>query len=315
MSMRKKHYVPNQHVPAGMNLASSVDTLKLRFPDDDDAVDDDDGDRKFTQAEVNKMMAQHKRQLQERLKELEDKFSEESSAREELEDMLIEAAGGEEVVDYYMEHGELPPDMQEGDEEDDGDAEYDERGRRIQYEDDESGIEGAESVDALVRGIQKRADRRVQSLEKRLEQEIGYREQLEQRRLEQDRDQMLADALVKNNVVDVRAGLKLFRDNMEYDPDEQSWKFKTEEGLYMDPGSGLAESLPDWLRKPMGGPGGSGARGSTPSMSQTQLQNKKKNLGELEKKAHSSGDARDIAEWQRLNREVKELESTSGGQA
>jgi hypothetical protein len=287
-----------------MSLNSKGDTLRLRDDDDDDGTndDDDDGERKFTQAEVNKMMAQHKRQMQTELKELKTKMGEESEAREELEDMLIEAAGGEEVVDYYMKHGELPPDDTKDDDDDDEGL--------VHYSDD-AGIEGADSVESLIKGIQKRADTKVQSLEKKLEKEIEYREDLEQKRLEQDRDQLLADALVKNNVVDVKAGLKLFRENMEFDPEEESWKFKTDEGLYMDPGAGLAESLPDWLRKPMGGPGGSGARGSSPSVMQTQLQNKKKQLGELGKKAQSTGDARDIAEWQRLNREVKDLETSS----
>jgi len=283
---------------------------QFHSPDGGGSSGDGDGGKTFTQEQLNHLLAEHKRGLQSKLDGLEKRLG-------DYEDMLIEAAGGEEAVNHFMETGELP-EGEEGD--DDGGGEYytDERGQPIdlsQLSPEEAGalgIEGATDVSALVRGIQQRHSRELNAIKTRLDKEIQRREEVEQRNLESQRDQLLADALVKNNVIDVSAGLKLFRENMELDPDEGKWRFKTKDGLYMDPDTGIAETLPDYLRKPMTG-GGSGARGSAPaSVVASQLARKKEELKNLQDQATRSGNQQDIARWQSSRREVAELETSQG---
>jgi len=262
-----------------------------------------EGSKTFTQDELNKILAEHKRGLQKELQDLKTRLDGETKSRGELEDMLIEAAGGEEAVDRFMQTGELDAD---------GD-----RSRNVNVDDDEEGgipIEGAESIQALVNGINKRHRAEMDAIRKRLDKEIETRENLETTRLEQDRDAMLADALVKNDVVDVGAGVKLFRDSMEYDEDLTKWRFKSKDGLYLDPDAGIAESLPDWMRKPMTGTGGSGSRGSSPGVTASQLTRKQAELAELEKKAKATGNQNDIMVYQKTSREVKELTAAANPQ-
>jgi hypothetical protein len=286
----------------------------LMFDDDNDGGDNnDDG------AEITKLKAMIK-QLEGKVTKLTTSLESEQGDRKELEDLLIEAAGGEEVVNYYMEHGELPDDADYDDGDDDGDDDdntfYDSKGRIVRLVDDDEGIQGASDVESLVAGIKDRANKRIGALEKKLQQEIDKREAEETKNLEQQRDSMLAEALVKNRCVDVSAGVKLLRDNMEYDPEETTWKYKTEEGLYMEPSAGVAEQLPDYLRESaLPGKGGSGSRGGQPGVAATDLEKKKEQLSALQQKATRSGDQRDVAAWQRLNREVKEIEQSQSNPA
>jgi hypothetical protein len=241
--------------------------------------------------------------MQKDLQDLKSRLDQESKSRGELEDMLIEAAGGEEAVERFMQTGEL---------DDDGTG-----NEGVNIDSDEDGgipIEGAESVQALVNGITKRHRAEMDAIRKRLDREIETRENLEKTRLEQDRDAMLADALVKNDVVDVGAGVKLFRDSMEYDGDLSKWRFKSKDGLYLDPDAGIAETLPDWMRKPMTGGGGSGSRGSSPGVAASTLTRKQAELGELEKRAKQTGNQNDIMSYQKATREIKELQTAANPQ-
>jgi len=274
-----------------------------RFLYDPEGGGGGDSNKTFTQDDLNRILAEHKRSMQKELQDLKSRLDQESKSRGDMEDMLIEAAGGEEAVERFMETGEL-----------DNDGGYDES---VNIDGDDEGgipIEGAESVQALVNGITKRHRAEMEAIRKRLDKEIETRENLETVRLEQDRDAMLADALVKNNVVDVGAGVKLFRDSMEYDEDLSKWRYKSKDGLYLDPDAGIAESLPDWMRKPMTGSGGSGSRGSSPGVAASMLTRKQSELAELEKKAKSSGNQNDIMSYQKASREVKELTQAANPQ-
>lgn len=290
--------------------------LMDRFPvklDVDDDDDDDDNNETFTRAQVDSIVKKAVKELNGQLRELTQKVEESDTGRKEMEDLLIQAAGGEDAIEHFMETGQLPDD-DGGDYDEDDD---DDSGGQVFVDEDgnQFGIVGADDMESYVKGLNTRHQRQMEAINRKLEKEIAERQELEKGRLHDERDRLLSDALIKNDVVDVKAGLKLFRDSMEYDEDERAWKFKSDEGLYMEPTSGLAEALPDFLRKTMTGPGGSGSRGSSPGVVQGQLQNKKKELADLASRAKSSGDARDIGQWQKLNREVKELEAESSGAA
>lgn len=270
------------------------------------------GERTFTQKQLNDILAGHKRELRKEL-DLYRKENEELKQRlSDHEDSLLEVVGGPERVQEFIDSGGLEGAFEDGDGDEDG-----------YYGDDGEVVDGgvhpvnAESVQTLIRGMNKRHQAMLASLNKRLEQEIKVREDLERKGLERERDRALTEALVKNNVVDVNAGVKLLRDQMEYDPDKEAWLFKTKDGLFMQPDEGVADSLPDFLRRPMGGPGGSGSRGANGNVNkvQSELTRKQEELKGLEAKAQRTGNSEDIAKFQRANREIKDLQSSLTGNA
>jgi hypothetical protein len=262
----------------------------------------------FTKEQVQQMLEDQSKKFEAKLTQFNGLLEQEQKARHDLEDVLIEAAGGEEAVKHFMDTGELPEG--EGDE---GEGEEGEGGYYVLDENDPSleGIQGAENLEQLIRGMQKRHTRELDAVQRKLEATEEKREALELKRRENKRDQLLSDALVKNDVIDVNAGLKLLRENMEYDGDEDTWRYKTKEGMFMETDAGVAEELPDWLRKPMGGTGGSGARGTGTRVGASRLDALRKEVAVAEKKAQGTGASLDISTWQAKNRELQEAQQNA----
>jgi hypothetical protein len=245
------------------------------------AEDDAGSDGKmFSQEDVNRMMAEHKRTLQAENVALKDQVTGLSTQWEEFQSMLQEVAGETGTSTSDNDYSSL-----EGEDHDDASGD-DEVTKRLQW-------------------LQKKHQQELDALRSTVEQEKKLRQDAEERRLITERDSALQEALAANDVVSMEGGMKFFRDNLEYDKDGSQWRYRAKDGLTFNIKDGIAEELPDWLKKPSSAKGGSG--------SQAALINEIDALGNTVKAAQDraahSGDPNDIAVYQRAKRELADLQT------
>lgn len=226
----------------------------------------------FSQEDVNRMMADHKRTLQSENAGLKDQITGLSDQWKEFQSLLSEVAG---------EEGDEGADFTSGD---DGEADDDEVTKRLAW-------------------LQKKHQGEIDTLRGAFEQEKRLRIEADDRRLITERDSALQEALAANDVVSLEGGMKYFRDSLFYDEDGTKWKYKTKDGLTFDIKEGIQEELPDWLKKPSSTKGGSGSASALIN----DIDGKVDALKSAMERAQTSGDPNDVAVYQKMKRELEDL--------
>lgn len=220
----------------------------------------------FTQEEVNAMLADNKRGLQSENDKLKQQLKDQMNEREAFEQMIVEAAEEQGLnPDDFDEDGAYHgPDLDEEEEDDDPAA----------GEGEDDGVpRGANppEVERIVRGLTKKFDRQLQSMQQALDKEKQARQTAEEAGILKERDAMLASILNNLDVVDSEGAKRFFLPQLEYDADTGSWLYEMKDGLRVAPEKGIADELPTWLKKPQT-TGGAGSRpGSTQNLGRTRV--------------------------------------------
>lgn len=241
--------------------------------------------RLFSQEDVNRIMAEHKRSLQ--------------AENVVLKDQLGTLVKGQEAMQRQWEELQSAISEVAGDDAADLDADDDGAGR---------GADTDSEINKRLAWLQKKHQQELDSLRAVVEQERKLRTDAEQRRLLTERDSALQEALAANDVVSLEGGMKFFRDNLYYDEDAVRWKYKAKDGLTFDVKDGIAEELPDWLKKPSTSKGGSGSQAALVNA----IDGKAGEIKAAQERAARTGDPNDIAVYQRKKRELSELQAQAG---
>lgn len=162
--------------------------------------------------------------------------------------------------------------------------------------------------------LSKRHEREQQTLQAQLQQ---YKVDLEiekRKRLETQRDKELSDALSMSQCIDMKAGHRYFLPDIEYDPEEERWMFRTASGNLVSISDGVAEAIPAYLRPATVNSGGSGSTRGSPQKAarQRNLEAEKKKLQELHETAKKSGRQQDLVDYKKQKAQVAKLESELG---
>ena len=256
----------------------------LRFDGEDDK-------KFFTQEDVNRFMAEHKKtiqqenaQLKKDLEEYKKELGEMKKWKDEMDELLEEASE------------ELDDDEDEDEDEDESD------------EDDAVIAKGTEETKKAVEYINRKWEKRMKTIEKKLEESESHGKDVEQKRRNSERDNVLTVALQKAKAVDIAAGLKIFRENMVYDEEDGRWLFKIGDGPDLTPEEGVMEHIPAFLKISDAKPG-SGALDMKGSQLASHIEDLKKRVDAADIKAKKTNDSGDIRLFQRAKAELKEAES------
>src|SRR5207237_1549062 len=84
----------------------------------------------------------------------------------------------------------------------------------------------------------------------------------EQAQIDALKDARLSSALTKNRCIDIDVGLKIFRDQIVWDPVAKNFMFKRKDGTVCSILDGVAAEIPSYLVEAAAQGGGSGSAGS-----------------------------------------------------
>lgn len=142
--------------------------------------------------------------------------------------------------------------------------------------------------------VQTRHAREMEALKNQLSSLSQEKDNERKKRLETERTSELTRALQKADCLDIQAGLKLYRDDCEYDTTDERWYFRTKAGGVVSVEDGIAEALPSYLKRPQLSGGGSGSQPGAPkAQRQRALQEAIAVLETLKKKASQSNQGAD----------------------
>lgn len=155
--------------------------------------------------------------------------------------------------------------------------------------------------------------KQMEEMQKVIEQRETAASDERELRLASQRDSLLQNALTEAGVLPnaMDAALKLFRDNVAYDDENDAfWFIEDKTGVKLQINEGIKDNMPDYLKASQIQRGGSGGRGS---QSTALLEQAKKNLSELHDKARRSGAEADIAAYHTAKKKVLDLEGARKG--
>jgi hypothetical protein len=264
---------------------------------------------------INKLLAEQKRSIREENKILSQKYTETAEEVQSLKQLLAAAAkdAGMRMSANGFEDEE--------DESSNGNNEF----SQILHElTPPKGVpkEAWMQIQGIKHGYGKQIEmltqqqREQQELIKELSEiakkEQALREQTERQATIAERNSILADALNRANCIDIKAGTRLFADNVIRH--NGRWMYKPDgardEEDYLPLEKGLAKEIPAYMIKASGTSGGAGSNGSAPSIAakRTELE---ENVRLWAEKASGSRNERDIAMYQKSKRELAEFNRTN----
>lgn len=230
----------------------------------------------FTQEQVNQMMASHKKGLQAAAVSNDKKIAELTSQLSDMKDLISKYA---------------PKDPELKNPDDDPDAKLTDielADKRLEYE-------------------RKKNKAALEASEKKALEITKKLEETEQRRLSAEKDRFLDEALVKARCLDNKMGKRMFREQMEYDPESNEWYFMSLEGVRMTPEEGIENDLPDYLRRAQSKTGSGGK--SPKAVLESALTKQKDEVQDLKSRAQKSGNDTDLARLLQGERKLRQLES------
>jgi len=164
--------------------------------------------------------------------------------------------------------------------------------------------------------IRKRHKLEIEGIKLQLEEERKRRERADQERRESERDAQLRGSLADAKCHDQTVGYRYLLPLIEYDDYDDGkgprWRIRGPKDLLMDiTAENVKDLLPDYLLQSELPGGGSNSRGGSPSYSRkaTELEEERKKLDALQKRAQSTGETQHILEFQRQARVVKQREA------
>jgi chromosome segregation ATPase len=163
--------------------------------------------------------------------------------------------------------------------------------------------------------LQKQYDRQISALQQSLDQEKQARERAELARKQGERDRLLDEALTSARCLDMKAGRRFFGPQIEWDDLDQKWMFKTEKGNLVEIADGVAEEMPDYLKPPVMGSGGSGSQSGSPRVAakRAELEKLRKDLESAKRKvSQSPNDNTLVLTVTQLKKKIQQLESEIG---
>jgi hypothetical protein len=169
-----------------------------------------------------------------------------------------------------------------------------------------------DEVAKLRRELQKQA-KQMDEMQKIITQREESAQDEREMRLASQRDTLLQHALTVAGVLPnaMDAALKLFRDNVAYDEDNDTfWFVEDKTGVKLQIEEGIKDNMPDYLKQSKTPAGGSGARGSQAT---ALIEQAKGNLRDLHTKAQKSGNESDIAAYHSAKKKLLDLEGKRTG--
>jgi hypothetical protein len=271
---------------------------------DDDASDDDDDNKTFTQADLNRIMANERRTFEKKLRGLEVKLENQGSQFAELMGALEEYVGDEaQGGDADEEDEDAPPARERVPSSVD----------RREPTDDRDAPGESPDVRTLKSRI-KRMEREQEQMRETLQQEREAREQSEMMRLETERDASLVKELQAAKCVSVEGGLRHFREMLRYNPEKERWYFiEPDTGAPLEIKEGVSEYMPDYLKESPMKRGGSGGRGSSPAAAA--LAQKQSEVARLKDQAEKSPTNTNIQAYRNAQRSLTESREAVGAGA
>jgi hypothetical protein len=255
-------------------------------------------EKTFTQDQINKMLAEHKRGLKNELETLKNTLSDKDSTIQELQ------AAQEQINATLAELSKAAA----------------EKGAKVNIDTNKPlqdiVREMAEKVtgyEGTIKELKGEFGKRIEDLESNLEKESSLRQIAEEEALVSERDMVLQRALAKSGCIDMEVGLKLFEDCCEIDDETGEWwvvNDKTgEEWPLLE---GVGKMLPNYLKRPVTDQGGAGSRGS--GMPMSEIERSKSRVSEIDGEMKSLQDEYQkkrspniLAKVQNLMRERNEL--------
>jgi hypothetical protein len=167
---------------------------------------------------------------------------------------------------------------------------------------------------------QRKHQREVEELNKKLSELDSRATQAETRRLETLRDRALDEALVAAGCVDLKAGRRYFLpDITKQDPEDgtdlEDWSLKSPTGKLVDIPTGVMEHLPKYLRNPAANVGGAGTTGGGPkAKDKDKIKALEAEVENLRKQAEAAGNRNSpvIQQWWAKKRELREAKQAAG---
>lgn len=253
-------------------------------------------ERYFTQAQLNHILNEHKKTLREENAGLKT---------------LVEAQGKQfdELKTLFSERVPKKDDTDGGDDEGEGDGKTpkDEKGRFIKKPDPT-----VLALQKTVEDMQKKTAAEIAKANKEIEDAKNVASSERQRRLNAERDKDLADALSKRRCSDIKNAVKLFKDDIQYDNEQEKWFYKDpESGEILSVDEGVEKNLPDYLKQPKnsgGGSGGAGASGAANQGTPEALEVKRKEMQKLQGIAEQTQADSDLARYSASKREFQKME-------
>lgn len=231
-----------------------------------------DKPKTFTQEEVNALLAKDKRELKKKLKEAEDGRSALEKRFSDLETKLtVEPKAEDKTAD-----GRLEASL-----------------KKLEKELEASRIKMQE--------VEERAQR------------------AEAKRIEALKDRALTEALQQAGCIDLKAGQRYFLpDLLDKDDDDEplvdqhgnpTWAIRLTSGTLADLSTGIAETLPKYLRNPNGNVGGAGTVAHKSGKQKDKVEELEKKVQLLADKARKSGYDGDIASYVAAKKQLQALKT------
>lgn len=238
-----------------------------------------DNPKMFSQEDVNRIMADNKKGLQKQNTVYEGQIGTLTTQVSDLKDLIGKFAPAGDPGDDDPEGG------------DPGDA----------------GLTDIEKMEKRFKYDQKVSDKKFTALEKRLKDADDKVISTEKRRLVAEKDRFLDEALLKSHCHDLGMAKRMFREQMTYDAQNESWVFTTKDGVEMTPLEGVDADLPDYLRsaRTQGGAGGKSPR----AVLESNITRQEEVLKSVKAVAHSSGGDSHLVRVLQEERKLKELKS------
>jgi len=169
-----------------------------------------------------------------------------------------------------------------------------------------------DDVKGQIKLMQSQYKKEIEALRNQVEQEKSARDQERGKRMNVEREREITTALqaagCRNDALDM--GLRYFEPQIEFDEDEQKNFYRLKSGGTVSITDGIAEELPDYLKASSMQAGGSGSQTSSKgAVRQKELESANTKLAELQKTATLGGRNDDILAYQKQKRIVTDLET------
>lgn len=253
----------------GIDVSTLTDAAKAELKTKFDASQSSGGT--FTQEQVNRMMADHKRTLQTENQRLQQQAQTQQNQITQLTERLDQ-----------MAVGNPPAKKPKDDPETQGRIELLQR----QHTQEKTALQG-----------------QVDELTKRLDKEVLKRREVE-------RDKLLSEALSSAQCIDITAGTRYFLPQIKFSDEFDDWRFTTKAGNPVTITEGVVAELPDFLKPASVRNGGSGTTtgNAKNAVQKKRFSEAKDKLEKLEAQARQSGKQHDLLAFQRQKKVVAELE-------
>jgi len=265
-------------------------------PGDKGAAGAGDKDKYFTQDDVNRMLAEHKRGLKKELETLGGQLTERDQKLQELME------SHEEVVNVLKELS----------------ASADDKGKKPLIN-----MDGNRDLKDIIKDVTSKLteyeeekatwEERFGEIEGKLETEAALREIAEEEALIAERDSLVQRCLIKTGCNDIKTAMKLFEDNIEVDEESGQWFVVNDEtGEEWPLAEGVEKMLPDYMKKPLTERTGAGSTGTKGAMGD--IQKAQSRIGEIDDQLaalkaeyQKQPDRTKLIEVQKLTREKNAL--------